>query len=76
MIPLDFNRKEFTEENTIQLPLKYLKSNGNLKNSSIYITEPFYPPKEMFKIYVKGFDPKGNPLKQLISTAIKAEDGG
>ena len=54
----------------ISLPLVQTESGG------IYVTQRFAPPLSMFKVYVNGFDSSGNPLKHLLSTAIKAIQPG
>ncbi|XP_055376724.1 hemicentin-1-like [Condylostylus longicornis] len=58
----------------INLTLNRLEPDS-ISGSIIYGTKEFEPPHSMFKIYVNGFDSNGNPLRHLLSTAIKAVKG-
>ncbi|KAJ6636829.1 Hemicentin-1, partial [Pseudolycoriella hygida] len=47
---------------------------GLNETNGLYITQPFYPPRQRFKIDVNGFDFYGNPLQRLISTIIQSSE--
>jgi hypothetical protein len=49
----------------------------NLKRDKqgFYLTEAFDAPSKMFRVQVRGFDPKDNVIDRLISTGIEATTG-
>lgn len=40
-----------------------------------YVTEPFDAPNKMFRLQVRGYDPKDNVIDRLISTGIESTAG-
>ncbi|XP_037039189.1 hemicentin-1-like isoform X2 [Bradysia coprophila] len=54
--------------------LELEKTQGEDGADDLYITKPFQPPRQPFKIDIKGFDLYGNPLQRLLSTVLQSSE--